>query len=347
MFKFLTVTCAVLFAASIAQADYGLAKAFPKTAAGSYGIEIEALSDGRLAVWNGDTIYVESLARSGRFHAAGTGYAGDPGFMALAPDGHTLLLGSGFPGQLYLFDVNAPSDFEPDAVVATTAHYTGVFLTENLVLLDKTTDDYTTCELAILDLSAPSPATKTVMLKPPAVDMPVGGFAASAQLAVDRLQSTVYAMSVVYDSSYMVVANELKRIPVSTLISAYNADHVLDWEVDATSVGGPMAYQAGGPAGVMGGGTVVIGGFGGIQLVDSATGAVEETLMPAGLDYYGAFCNSYTGDIYAIVADPVDYSMDVVYAPTEALEALPALSGAGLALLVALLAAAGVARKRK
>ena len=185
------------------------------------------------------------------------------------------------------------------------------------------------------------------MQKPTPGDVPAGGFAASAELAVNSGRTTVYAMSVVYNESYTVVGNQLKSLPASALISAYNADATLDWDTDAAAIGEPMQYNSGGPSGVMGGGAVVIGGFGGIQLVDEATGAIEETLMPAGFDYYGVSFNPFTGDIYAIVADPSDWSMDVVYAPTGALTALPGLSVAGLVVLAGALAAAGTVWRRR
>jgi len=338
----------VLLASGVAwTVEYELAEGFPEAAAGAYGIEIDALGDGRLVVWNGETVYVQSLPGGNRFVAVGTGYVGDPGFMAVSPDGHTLLLGAGYSGKLYWFDADNPSDYTPESVAATAGHYSGVFLTETLVLLDKTADDFSTCELAIIDLSSPAPAAKTVMRKPSAGDVPAGGFAASAQLAVNSGRTTVYAMSVVYDEMYTVVASQLKSISASALIGAYNADETLDWDTDAAAIGEPMEYNSGGPAGVMGDGTVVIGGFGGIQLLDASTGAIEETLMPAGFDYYGVACNTHTGDIYAIVADPLDWSMDVVYAPLGALTPLPGLSIAGLVVLTGALAAAGVIGRRR
>jgi hypothetical protein len=71
-----------------------------------------------------------------------------------------------------------------------------------------------------------------------------------------------------------------------------------------------------------------------------------ETLMPAGFDYYGTACNPWTGDVYAIVADPLYWSMDTVYAPTGALTPMPVSGAAGLLVLIASLAAAGVRRGR-
>jgi hypothetical protein len=267
--------------------------------------------------------------------------------MAVSPDGHTVLLGAGYSEKLYLFDTENPLDYTADALAAMSGHYSGVFLTETLVLVDKTSADSSTCELAIIDLSSPSPAAKTVMRKPSAGDVPAGGFAASAQLAVNSGRTTVYAMSVVYDEMYTVVANQLKSVSASALIGAYNADEMLDWDTVAAAIGAPMEYNSGGPAGVMGAGTLVIGGFGGVQLVDGSTGEIEETLMPAGFDYYGTACNTYTGDIYLIVADPLDWSMDVVYSPLGALTPLPGLSIAGLAVLTGALAAAGVIWRRR
>lgn len=322
-----------------------LAQSFPEAAPGSFGIEIEALPDGRLIVWNGDTIFIQPFPEWNTFEAIASGYTGDPGFMAVSPDGNTVLLGAGYSGDLYRFDVNNPADNSAAALAANTPHYSGVFLTDSLVLLDRGSSD-SLCELAVLDLAAAPPVVRSLMRKPAAEDVPAGGFAASAQLAINSDRTTVYTMAPVYDESFMVTQNQLKSVPVSALISAFNSSTTLDWTADATAIGGPTSYNSGGACGVLLVGLVVITGFGGVQLVNPESGTIIDTLSPAGFDYYGAACNPHFGDVYPIVADPSDWSMDVVYAPAGSLAPLPAASVPALLALCGTLMVAGIWRRR-
>jgi hypothetical protein len=285
------------------------------------------------------------------FTPVATGYKGDPAFMAVAPDGHTVILGagagSGHVNKVYKFDAADPLDYAPDTVVATVGHYSGVMLNDRLLLVDKATDDFSTCELAVVDISAPAPAARSVMLKPPAAQLNPGDLAASAPLAINAARTTVYTMGLVYDSSYMVARNPLKAVSVAALINAYNTSTPLSWDTDARQIGGSNTYNSGGPAAVLPGGDVLIGGFGGIQRVNPATALIVDTYAPAGMDYYGIGYNAYTGLFLPIVAEP-DYSMDVVYAPQGAFGQLPALNALGLlALAGTLLCAASTCITRK
>ena len=353
----IVLSVVVLFLASgMALAlEFVLLESFPKAAPGAYGIVATGLPDGRLIVWNGDAIYLQSGAPTyldgwvgeESFTPIASGYAGDPGFIALAPDGHTVLLGAGFSGTLYLFDVHDAEDYIPGSEIATIGHYSALFLTQDLVLIDKPKDDYSTDELAIVDLSAPTPAATSVMDKPAAVDLAPGEFAASAQLAVDAAKTTVYVMSQVYDAGFMLVSNQLKSVSVSDLIDAYYGKAVLDWNTDAVAIGADGAFNSAGPAATTSAGHLPIGGFGGVQLVNPSAAVVVDTYAPAGaFEYYAVAYDSYTDVVLPIVADPADWSMDVVYAPAGAFGSLPTLSAVGLLMLVLAVATAGLCALR-
>lgn len=325
--------------------DFAQLESCPRAANRTYGnIAVRALPDGRLLVWDGDALYVQKLLGGNGFKRIASGYAGDVGFMAVSPDGHTVLLGAGMSGKLYKFDVQAPADYTAAADLGVVSHYWGAFISNTLVIIDKLTDDYSTDELVLIDISKPGLARKRVMLKPVASEIPVGGFGASAELAVDASLTYVYAMAPVFDSSFMVVSNPLRRIAVSALISAYNTDAVLDWNTDAQAIGAPTAYASGGPAAVMSDGDLLVVGFGGVQRVRPGTGAIVETYAPAGGVYYGAAYNPATGDILPLATDTAGYTLDLVYAPEGRINVLPVLGGLGL---VGLAAALGFAARRR
>jgi hypothetical protein len=213
------------------------------------------------------------------------------------------------------------------------------------VAIDKLTDDDSTDEIVIIDISKADLARKSVMLKPAASEVPDDDFAASAALAVDATRTYMYAMEVIFNSSWIVVANPLKRVAVSDLINAYNTDSLLNWTTHAAPIVGPLAFFSGGPAYVMDNGDLLVVGYGGVQRVDPATGTVIETIDPAGpFEYYGVAYNPRTGVVLPIVAEPGYGPMDVVYAPEGAFVALPAVSGFGLLALAAMLAVAGAGR---
>jgi len=342
---------AFVFAVSLAVAQMACAIDFtqlencPRAVNRAYGnIAVRALLDGRLLVWDGDALYVQKLLSGDGFNRIASGYAGDVGFMAISPDGHTALLGAGISGKLYKFDVQTPVDYSSAADLGVVSHYWGAFISNTLVVIDKLTDDYTTDELVIIDISKTGLARKRVMLKPMASQIPSGGFGASAELAVDASLTYLYAMAPVFDSSFMVVSNPLKRIAVSALIGAYNADALLDWDTDAQAIGAETAYASGGPAAVMSGGDLLIVGFGGVQRVRPGTGAIVETYAPAGGVYYGASYNPATGDILPLATDTAGYTLDLVYAPEGRIKSLPVLGGLGL---VGLAAAIGLAGRRR
>ncbi len=317
---------------------------FPEAAPGAYGIKAEALPDGRWVAWNGDAVFAQKMAGGDSFVQIASGYAGDPGFIAVAPDGHTLLLGAGQSGKLYVFDTAAPHDYMPGSEAATVPHYYGVYLSQNLVLLDKATGDYTTSELVVVDLSAPSPVAKTVMLKPAQADLVGTEYGVSACLAIDAARANVYAMNLVYDG-WDLMHSQLKRISAPALIAAFNSKAALDWNTDAVAIGGDGAFFSGGPAGISLDSDLLIGGFGGVQRVDPASGTVVETYSPAGpFEYYGVAFNSYTNTVLPMVANPDTWAVDVIYGPVGDFAPLPVFGLTGAAALMGTLLVA--ARRR-
>ena len=311
------------------------------------GIAIRPLPDGRLLIWDGDALYVQKLLSGDGYDRIASGYIGDTGFMAIAPDGHTVLLGAGFSGKLYRFDARMPADYTPVADLGVVPyHYWGAFLTDTLVVIDKKTDDYTADELAIIDVTKPDLGRKRVMLKPAVSEIPVGGSAWSTALAVDGERTYLYAMALVYDEWYALVGNQLKRLPVSALINAYNLDTLLDWDADADAhaIGLPTAFLSGGPVEVMASGDLLVVGNGGIQQVRPTTAAIIDTYAPAGDVYYGVAYNPSTGDILPIATDTTGLTLDLVYAPEGRFQPLPVLDGVALTGLIAALA---IAAKRR
>jgi hypothetical protein len=343
----LTICSFVLVAVagfSAAGTEFEVLADFPKAAAGAYGVKAEGLPDGRFIVWNGDAVFVQTIVGGNAFKQIASGYAGDPGFIAVSPDGHTVLLGAGYSGKLYKLDVWAPVSYSPGSEAATVTHYYGVYLTQDLVLLDRAADDLPTTELVVVDVSSPSPVPVRVMFKPDETDLTGDQYGVSACLAINSSRTTVYTMGLVYDG-WTLVSNQLKKIPASVLIGAYQAKTDLDWNTDAIAIGGPGAFNSGGPGGISSSEELFIGGFGGVQRVNPFMATVVATYDPAGpFEYYGVASNPYTDVVLPIVADPADYSMDVVYAPEGAFAAVPALGAVGLVMVVAMVILSGVWR---
>lgn len=322
---------------------------FPQPAPTAFGVAGLALPNGRLLVWDGDALHLQMAVNADAFQRVAAGYAGDPGFMALSPGGSTVLLGQGFGGALYRFEPNAPASFAPAAVVGNLPHYSGVFLTENLVLLDTFRMDFSGTDLQIVDISGAKSAPWTVvaksdlyMNKDVVVEKPP--FSYSTSVAIDRGAGVVYSM----DGN----TRELRAFNAADLLAAYNAQTTLDWAADGVLIGAAGQFFGGGVAGVTPSGRLVIGGSegflqpGGVQVVNPslanpALASVEELLDPVGTQpFYSVIYNPYTDTITAI-ADG-----GTVYVPEGTLVGLPLSGPAGLTLLAAALALAARRARR-
>ena len=350
IYSTLLLLCLALTATAQNYAEY---TKFPEPAAGSYSVIGTALPDGRLLLWNGNDVYVQIASGVDGFTRIATGYAGDPGFIALAPNGHEVLLGQGFGGSIYSFDVNAPVDYSPAALLTTLDHYSATFLSETLVLIDAGLSDFTGSELVMLDLSSTKGASlRSVIAKDETYQSDEGDksivvkplFGWSAKLAYDDVHDVIYAM----DSG----ARELRRFDLADILNAFNTSTPLDWATDGELVGAPADFYSGGVAGIRPDGTLIIDGSegfllpGGIQLVDPsvanpALASVIETLDPAGTNgFYAAIYNPYTDAITAI-ADGVPFGEEEELAP------MTVSSAVAMGLLVLLLAGFGVGRLRR
>lgn len=324
-------------------------EAFPTPASGAFGVTGVGLPNGRLLLWNGDTVYLQQGVNVDAFSSMAGGYAGDPGFAALAPDGHTVLLGQGFFGSLYLFDVNAPANFTPASIVGTESHFGGAFLTQELVLLDAGRADFSGSDLVVVDISGAKSQPALAVIKPAAsyvvpkdVVAEKPPFAYSASLTVDTDQGIVYAM----DGN----TRELRFFSVAALVQAYNTQTPLDWVADGTLVGSAGQFYTNGVQGIRPNGDLVVSGSegfllpGGVQLVDPrlddpAQATVLETLDPAGdQDFYNVIYNPYSDTITAISGDGTPYL------PANVLVGLPVAGAGGLG--VATLLVAWAARRR-
>lgn len=283
---FLLVSVAVSVCCGALGATVTPLSAFPTPAPGAYVVTGTALGDGRYLVWNGDTVQIETATGSGVFQPVADGYAGDPGFAAVASDGHTVILGGGFNGNLYLFDTWQPQDFTPASIVANRLHFTGTFLTDTLVLVDAGKPDFTGSELAIVDLADTKQSARTVVRKSARYWLPKGvvvdkpPFSYSSAVTVDAARGVVYAM----DGN----TRELRAFTTDALIQAHEGGITLDWETDGVLIGQPGVYYTGGVSGVTAEGFLVVGGSegyllpGGIQFVAPDSGNVVALLDPTG-----------------------------------------------------------------
>lgn len=305
---------------------------FPKPAPGSFAVVGTALPEGRLVVWNGDTVFLQQAVNGTLFTPIAAGYAGDPAFILYEPSRESLLLGAGFSGDIYRVDLAQPADFSPAALVVNAPHYSGVLLTDSLLLVDAGKPGFAGSELSVLDISGAKSSlhSRVIVQAPPlpkdlVVEKPP--FTYSAPLALDADNGIVYAMST-YGSP-----EELRFFSVSDLLTAYAMATPLDWGTDGTLVGSAGQFNNGGVAGIQANGLLIMPGFGSVQFVDPvlanpASASIENSYDPTGL-----------GLFYSVIFNPVTDVMLVVdgagnaYAPPGVLVELPALGVTGLLVL--------------
>jgi hypothetical protein len=307
----------VMAGTSLAQ-DFRPVSQWPDIAPGSYGISGANLPDGRLIVWNGLDVFIQDEPGGGYLNEVATGYQGDPGFLAIAPDGYTALLGPGYSPKVYLLDTRAPVDFLAGSEIAAPTHFSGAFLNQDLVVFDRGLDDFSASELVVLDLSAKkqSAAPRSVLTfsalppeKSTVLDKPLNSF--SSRVHVDLASSTLYVM----DAN----VRELRSFALADVIAAFNNATVLDWSADGTLIGAAGSHFSGGVAGVTPEGNLIVAGSegylqpGGIQIVDPTDGSVLEVLDPAGSqEFYSAIYNSALNEIIAVTPDRAFATEDAI-----------------------------------
>lgn len=326
----LLVVFAAQASAMPANENFVVLETFPNPAEGKCGVVGTYLSDGRFIVWNGDAVYIQSEAGLDDFVSVATGYVGDPGFIAMAPDGQTALLGSGFSmppstSMLYLLDTQNPQDYAEVSEIQgreieVPSHYWGVYLTADLVALDRGTDDFTRSEIIIVNLSSRKclDTYRRVLVRPAgseakqttALLKPEGSYA--SPLAIDPTGESLYVL----DGS----TREMRVFSVEAVIEAYNASTVLDWETDGTAIGETGLFLSGGVAGFTPDGLLVNGGSegyllpGGVQYIDvGPPSAVVGVLDPVGTTpYYGVIYSPVNDDVIAV--DATNCESQVAYA---------------------------------
>lgn len=202
---------------------------FPSSPGGfGFSVASAALGDGRFILWDGDAVLVETAPKSGTFQHLAGGYPGDPAFIAVAPDGHTCLLGAGYSGDLFVLDAAAP--VSAAAAITNARHFSGVFVSDTLVVLDSAVDLggwVYEAELGILDLASDPPAYQKVVAQK-------GG--ASAFLALDPSGEFLFAADG--------LTGQTRRFAVAHLLEAAVAATPLPW-TSGQLIG---TYTAGGPA---------------------------------------------------------------------------------------------------
>lgn len=297
--------------------DFRIVPQFPQPAAGAFGVVGTATSAGRFVFWDGDTVYLQASAGSDVLTEIATGYAGDPGFLAIAPDGRTLLMGAGFRTAIYLLDLGNPADFVDGDAITAPEHFSGAFLSSNLIVLDRFVErlDGSASELVVLDLdvltaataqAGTAPSFHSVMVLPQAdpaardltVDKPLGSFSAKLYVSADR--TLLYSM----DAN----TRELRVFFVADFIDAFDNSTTLDWETDGTLIGQPGDFFSGGVSGENPDGELIIGGSegfgspGGIMYVNPEDPAlILATLDPAGIEpFYNAIYNRVEDEMIAI-----------------------------------------------
>ncbi len=304
--------------------DFSIIPGFPQPAPGSFGVVGTGTADGRFLVWNGDEVFLQNEPGGGVLTTIASGYLGDPGFLTLNPAGDTALLGQGFGdgtnANLYLIDLISPVDFMSGDEMVVQSHFSGVYLSANLVALDRGDFGFP-AEIIVIDLLARrSGHVRSAMVlqipEPPAgrttvVTKPPGSF--SASLAVNG------GLLYVADSGN----GQYKTFAVADVINAFNTTTPLLW-ASGTDIGTPFQYPLGGVSGFTAGGNLVIAGFGSIVEVNPGTGGVVKSLDPAGTaPFYGLIYEGVNEDMIAIEFPAVFGDPLIFHASIDGLFVMP------------------------
>lgn len=311
---------------------------FPQPADGSFTVVGTATPNGRFILWDGDAVFLQAAPRSHDLQEIATGFTGDPAFLALAPDGRTLAMGGGFNGRLYFIDIVTPTDFDEAGGFDVPTHFSGAYLNNTLLLVDRSTDDFSATELVIIDTEALSVATdqssrssasRAVLTLPEydantretVIEKPLGSFSSTVFVNADRTQ--LFAM----DSN----TRELRVFDVSAIIEAFESATTLDWTTDGTPIGAPGDYFGGGVSGITPDNELIIGGSegvgqpGGVMYIDPDEPAVIlATLDPAGTQpFYQVIYNRPVDELIAIDGTGLPL---MAYASTTAIAPIPPVS---------------------
>ena len=301
-----------------AAADFTQLGGFPSPAAGAFGVAADFLGDGSLIAYNGERVFVEDSPGADAYTNSYSGFTGDPGFLATAPDGVNALVCGGASGGLWLFDSANPDD-AGDPFFALENTFSGEFISDDTVIVDRaeivangSTPTYAS-ELGILDLSLVGTGN-TVGLYTKVVQKPVEGSASAGLVLYD---GNVYAGDG--------LTGQVRAFAVSDLLAAWTSGTPLAWE-DGDLIG---TFNSGGPQAVSGQGTLLIGGLdpvafdSSVQFVSTSSQLGGEVIIPQASEtpFYGALHNPVTSRI-VITATSFDTSPPTVnaYESDEAYE---------------------------
>ena len=313
--------------------DFRVVPQFPQTADGAFGVVGTSTPFGRFILWDGETVFRQTTIGGHEFLPIATGYIGDPGFLAVSPNGQTLLMGAGFSPTIYLLNLANPQDYEAGDEIDAPDHFSGAFLNGDLIILDRTTDDLSATELVVLSiaeltnpgLTRAQQSFQSVITLPAVaaqdlvIDKPLDSY--SAHVFVNQARTLLYAM----DGN----TRELRSFAVADIIAAFNNETTLDWATDGTLIGAPGDFFSGGVAGQTPDGELIIDGAegfglpGGVMFVDPTDPAIVlATLDPAGDEpFYQVIYSRATDELIAIDAtfgEPVR-----AYARTSGIDAIP------------------------
>lgn len=334
-FAFLSLCSITLFAEIPNVDDFRQVPQFPQPGEFAFGVTGTTMPDGRFILWNGDTVYLQAEPGSHELIEIATGYPGDPAFVALAPNGTTVALAAGFSGDLFLLDINNPVDGADNPALLLPSHFSGAYLNDSLLILDRGNDGFTASELIVVDLTPPAPTDSIAprgrvgysVLRLPTADLtrdlvvekPLGSY--SGGIHIDSTRTFLYVM----DAN----VRELRQFSVAALIEAYDNATTLDWAIDGTLIGQPGDFLSGGVAGINPDGELIIPGStgfgnpGGIQYVDPMDPAmILATIDPVGTQpFYSGIYNPVTDELIAI--DGTFGQPLAAYARTTAIAAIP------------------------
>ena len=120
-------------------------------------VTADALGDGRFILYdaNGD-IWIEDAADAQTYAKVASGYTGDPGFIAVAPDGHTCLVCSGMTGLFWVFDASTLTGTALTIGSDMTNSYWGEWINDTQIIVDRSDEPVAwsfISELGLLDIS--------------------------------------------------------------------------------------------------------------------------------------------------------------------------------------------------
>lgn len=311
-----------------ANEDFSVIPDFPQPALGAFSVVGTTTIDGQFVFWNGNEVFLQDQQGGGVFTSIASGYLGDPAFLTLNPSGDMALLGQGFGdgtnANLYVIDLNSPADFIPGEEILVPNHFSGVFLSENLVALDRG-DFGLPAEIIVLDLSSIARSREVVVTVLQIPEPPEG------RMAVVTKPPGSFSASLAVNDGLLYVADagngQYKTFLVADLIAAFNTSMSIPWG-SGTDIGTPFQYPLGGVAGFTATGNLVIAGFGSIVEVLPLIGTVVNTIDPAGTaPFYGIIYNGVTEDLIAIEFPAISGDPLIFYASIGGIPDAPTFVG--------------------